>query len=337
MIGYYGFDNAALSSYLGIPIQEVQRLQQVLPEFSGMVQQSGIPQSEIDQDYALLQRYAGESGGGPMGGANRLDNILAGLNYLAGHPEGSKHHGFNPTDLIGNLATYGLYGAGKGLVNAAQGNTGAGFNEAINSPGIGGTIRESGNAIEPGLGTGLALKANLAGAGAGLGAMVFGGGAAAGGAGGENFVPYEGAYTAQPFTEATGQWLPFAGNFTDVPFTPGAAGAAGAGSSLLGPAAGAFLANQAAGLFAPGGGGGGEGPMATAPRLGQSTALPQKPAGAPSGSELDTPGAGYIDPAYIKRQKGGKNSRGISDQGDLSQQQNDARMASLYGFSGGMA
>src|SRR3990167_1311861 len=95
---YGGFTNEQIAQYLGISVPEVQAIQQVIEG------QYATPES-----IAIAQQFAGESGGGPMGRANRLDNILAGLSNLEQHPLGSKHHGFNPTSLLANIGTGGLY------------------------------------------------------------------------------------------------------------------------------------------------------------------------------------------------------------------------------------
>ena len=331
---YGGFSNQELANYLGISVPELQMIQEVM---------QGGATSPGSMEQAM--KFAGETGGGPMGGQNRLDNIMRGIENIQQHPLGSHYKGFNPTNLLANFATGGLYGLGT---NLAKGD----IINAANSPGIGGSIQGLGNEIQPGLGNSLALKANISGVGAGLGAMAFGGGeAAAGGATGAgpsaasgSNIPYlvdpSGA-TSQMVIEGAGGALPGATLTPGALETSLASGAlsgsvGGAGGSNLGAAGlGAFAAQQLAGMFAPQGGDGG------APTQGAMGApgTPQQPrsGGSPSGSEMDTPGAGFIDPAYIKRQKGGKNSRGISDQGDLSQQQQDAQMAALYGFTGGMA
>ena len=331
------FSNEDMASFMGLSIPQIQMLQEVLyPQYTGHA--PGQDSIQYAMDLAGQQ-----SGGGPGGGgANRLEDTIRAFEYLTQHPVGSKHHGFNPTDLIGNLATFGLYGAGKGLYNAAQGNVGSGLNEAINSPGIGGAIRSAGNQIEPGLGSSLAMKANLAGAGAGLGAMAFGGGQAAAGGTGGYVPPVEGMSATDSAAYFGFQDAPQAFGMNagyqlgpDAALGAGIGAGAEAGNNFLGPAVGSLAANQLAGLFAPQGGGGGG-------ALPAQQAMPaQQRGGAPSQAALggdggDVPGVGYIDPAYIKRQKGGKNSPGIANQQDLSNPQ-DQQMAALYGFTGGMS
>ena len=333
---YGGMTNEQMANYLGISVPELQMVQEV-------IQGGAMSPGSMEQ----AMKFAGETGGGPMGGQNRLENIYRGIENIQQHPLGSRYKGFNPTSILANIATGGLYGVGKGLTSgdpmtmAAAGvvpmSPGgiAPINTELRGPES--TLIAAGGALA---GAGLAggLSPDLIASG-GFGTAEAGGAAAGGAggaaAGGESLVPFTGNYTD---AAAPGQWTPFTGNFTDVPFNPSAVGGVGAGTGGFGggpleQGLGALAAQQIGGMFAPQGGGG----MPGSPQLGApGAATPQRPGGAPSGSELDTPGAGYIDPAYIKRQKGGKNSRGISDQGDLSQQQQDARMAALYGFSGGM-
>ena len=59
-VRYGGMTNEQLANYLGIDVHSLQMFQEV-------TQGNATP-----ADIALLQQWAGQSGGGPMGGANRL-------------------------------------------------------------------------------------------------------------------------------------------------------------------------------------------------------------------------------------------------------------------------
>lgn len=327
---YGGFSNDQLANYLGISVPELQMIQEVMQ--GGTASPGSVEQA---------MKFAGETGGGPMGGQNRLENILLGIQNIQTHPLGSQHKGFNPTDLLANFATMGGYGLAK---NLAKGD----YLNAINSPGIGGSIQGLGNEIQPGLGNSLAMKANISGVGAGLGAMAFGGGeAAAGGATGAgpsaasgSNIPYlvdpTGA-TAQMVVEGAGGALPGATltpGALEAGLASGAIGGVAAGGSNLGAAGlGSFAANQLAGMFAPSGGG--EGAAATAPRPGMPMQTPQRPSGSPSGSEMDSPGLGSIQPPFAPELKGGSKGKqkAIANVNDL-QGREDAAMAALHGFTG---
>lgn len=319
---YGGFSNQELANYLGISVPELQMVQQVVEG-----------QYVTPESMAQAQKFAGESGGGPMGGANRLENIMRGMGYIQEHPLGSKHHGFNPVSSLANFATGGLYGVGKGLASGDPLQAAAAGAAPLSPGGIAPINTE----FRGPQSTLISAAAPAIGYGIGEAASAFSTPL------GPEGIPYltdSGGFAGQQvlIDPATGGALPGAG-LTPDQLTglagAGASGQPGGGTSGLGETAlGLTAAQQLAGMLTPQGGGGG---MPGAPSVGApGAATPQRPGGAPSGSELDTPGAGFIDPAYIKRQKGGKNSRGISDQGDLSQQQQDAKFAALYGFSGGM-
>ena len=371
---YGGMTNDQMANYLGISVPELQMIQEVI---------QGGDMSPGSMEQAI--KFAGETGGGPMGGQNRLENIYRGIQNIQQHPLGSKvSRGGSLTDaLLGALSvvgTAGMYDFQKGrfsvpFSSSHMRNLAGGIGDVYTAGQFHNDIERGLDTPEArlagtisGIGAGALTGYALAGAGAGPEVAAEAGGAAGasqGGAAGAS----GGAFSSAPLTGAyapaasTAPGAFYGGIDTGVSgisgglsgAAPAGAGAGGAfGGSLapsfaeagslgagvaggMSPWQGALLgagAVNAMGMFAPGGGG--EGEAATAPRPGMPMQTPQKPAGAPSGSELDTPGAGYIDPAYIKRQKGGKNSRGISDQGDLSQQQQDAKFAALYGFSGGM-
>lgn len=334
-----GMTNDQMANYLGISVPELQMIQEVM-------QGDAISPGSIEQ----AQKFAGDTGGGPMGGANRLDNILRGIANIQQHPLGSKHHGFNPTDILANFATGGLYGLGKGLASGDPMQIGA----ALSNPTSPGGTAQINTELRGPTSTLIGSGATLATAGL----------AGAFGSGGGIFVPENAVSGIDPATGNPAYMIKSAEGISYIPMgeaTPGAfytgpvTGALAGSGDLSGPATGnigpsgtaggsglsetAFglaAANQLGNMLTPQGGGTpAPGPMAMPPAQAGTQQQP-RPGGSPSGSEMDTPGAGFIDPAYIKRQKGGKNSRGISDQGDLSQQQNDAKFAALYGFSGGM-
>ena len=112
---------------------------------------------------------------------------------------------------------------------------------------------------------------------------------------------------------------------------------AGAGGGVVGGGLGELAlglggAQLLGGMLAPQGGGGAQ-PAQQAQLAGPQTQ------GAPSGALLggtsgDQPGVGFIDPDYIKSQKGKGKGRGIANQEDLSRGLGDAQMAALYGFTG---
>jgi len=321
---YGGFSNQDLSNYLGIPVQQVQMLQELLQGHG------------TQADYGLAQQFAGQSGGGPMGGTNRLDNILKGLEHLQAHPAGSHYHGFNPTDLIANVATGGLYGAGKAalsgitgkenLFDAAKGGLnqlGPWGSSTYNIPGMGPQIAQTGNLIGAGAGLG----------GGGLGALKPTGFGAAGEVGGSSL----------PFlTDAAGN----AG--MNVVFDPitGAAGP-GAGITPAGYAAGEGGAGLAAGMVGPGGsplGGASFGQglaqfMGAGGVPGQALPPPGMPSGPASAQGL-TPaqraslGAQQSEahkglaPRWEARMKGSQEQPGLANPQDLS-------LAALYGLGGG--
>lgn len=316
---YGGFSNEQLAQYLGISVPELQMIQEVI---------SGGYMSPGSMDQAM--KFAGESGGGPLGGANRLENIIKGIENIQQHPIGSKIGSFNPLSTLANIGTGGLYGVGKGLTSGDPLQAAAAGAAPLSPAGIAPINTEFRGPVS-----------TLASAAGGLASAGLAG-AFAGPAVGPEGIPYltdpSGMAGQQVLIDpATGGALPGAGltpdQLTGLAAT-GSVPAQGGGSGFGETALGLSAAQALAGALTPQGGGAGA-PIGT-PALSGATGTQARPGGAPSGSEMDTPGAGYIDPAYIKRQKGGKNSRGISDQGDLSQQQYDAKMASLYGFSGGM-
>lgn len=345
MEGYYGFNNQDLLGYLGagLTMQQLQQLQEILPQFSGMVNQNAIPQSSQQADYDLLRQLSSQGGGGPMGGANTLENISAGLDYLAGHPKGSKHQGFNPTNLLANFATGGLYGVGKGAMKAINtGKVGAGVADAAASYGLAGSV------LQPTVGTENSLKLQaLVSAGA-LGAAGPGAFSTSGfGAAAEGASPYyAGAGGVMDLGPGAMVGVDSAGN----PLYQGAT-AFGKGAMTAEQASAAGIPSLTAGGIAGMSGGGdagaalgvsaakqgmdllGGGSPLSMPQMGARPAGPFG-GGGPSQAQLAAMGAQQSEahrglaPNFQNRMAGKQEQPGLANSQDLS-------LAALYGLGGG--
>jgi len=183
-----------------------------------------------------------------------------GLQHLEEHPKGSHYHGdFNPTDMLANIATGGLYGAAKAayggltgqqnLFDAAKGglNQLGPFGSATyNIPTYGPQIAQTGNLIGAGAGIG----------GGGFGALKPAGFGAAGAEGSAAYDPVYFGFNAENLGPA-GE-LSFGGARAPEGFgglaglgTSGAEGAAGAvaggGASNTGALLGGSLAQALGG------------------------------------------------------------------------------------------
>lgn len=338
MEGYYGFQNPELAAYLGIPVQQLQMLQEILPQFSGMVNQNAIGQQSLSSDYDLARQLASTGGGGPMGGANTLENIQGGLNYLAQHPKGSKHSGFNPTNLLANVATGGLYGVGKGALKAInEGKVGAGAADALASYGLAGSV------LQPTVGTQNSLKLQAlisagalgaAGPGAfstsGFGAAAEGAGTAGYGAGAGAVSPYYFGFEPETIAaQGVGEFGQFAGGVPAAGMAggPAAALAASSGGGQAGAMLGLSAGKQGLELL------GGASPLSM-PQGGAQMAGTSGGGAGPSQAQLAAMGAQQSEahrglaPAFQARMGGKQEQPGLANSQDLS-------MAALYGLGGG--
>jgi hypothetical protein len=208
-------------------------------------------------------------------------DIQGGLQHLEEHPKGSHYHGdFNPTDMLANIATGGLYGFGQAaykglsgqqdLFGAARGGLnqlGPWGSSTYNIPGYGHQIAETGNLIGAGAGIGAggfssfspagfgAEGASAGGAGAGAGAATAGG--AARGAVDPIYFGFEPGTLESAGTTEFGQ---FAGGVPGAGFSGGAAGALG--GAVGSPGTGALLGGSLAQML------GGASPLAAFPQSG---------------------------------------------------------------------
>ncbi len=329
MEGYYGFNNADVAAYLGIPVQQLQMLQEIMPQYAqtlGPGAQAGVSQASQQADWALAQQYAGESGGGPMGGSNRLQNIDLGLNYLAQHPKGSRTSGFDIGGLLANIGTGGLYGLGTGLMGAAGSGKLSDVLGAANNLGI------YGSAVNP-INKQAALAGNVAGLGAGIGGALGSAGSSTSGFGSATpsaldpaYFGFEPGTLAQAGTSEFGQFaggIPSAGMIgSPAPalLTPLTVGMGNTGALM-----GAQGAQQLMGMF------GGAPGMPSMPG-GQTTAGIRSQGLSPQqiqamGAEQSGPAPKAIDPPFLARMTQKREQPGLASPQDLS-------MASLYGLGG---
>lgn len=354
MEGYYGFNNQELLGYLGagLTMQQLQQLQEILPQFSGMVDQNAIGQQSLSSDYDLARQLASQGGGGPMGGANTLENIQAGLGYLQQHPKGSRFSGETIGKLgsdIGGVITGGMVDFSKGRFNVPYSSaqmrnlgksyantfTGGQFREDINRSLDSPEARMAGSAL--GMGAGMAAGGAI-GAEGGLGSFAGQGYGAAqspyyAGMGPEGLPmladPATGYVAQNVAFDAAGMAGPGAGigasGITGATGIPGGMGGAGGSSGTQGAQLGGMAVNFANML-------GGGSPLSMPQSVGgvggaggaQGLTQPQMAALGAQQSEAHR----GLAPNFQARMAGKQEQPGLANSQDLS-------LAALYGLGGG--